>query len=114
MNEDGRNCECEFQDEDFESRDLTVTLTLDNDEELECIVLTILNAGDHQYIALLPIAEDDDDEEDSDVFIYRFSEIDGEPHLENIQDDSEYDIAADAFSEWLQSQEPDDELSDEY
>ena len=113
MNEDGRNCEPEFQDNDCESNELTVKLTLDNDEELECIVLTILNAGDQQYIALLPIADDDNDEEDSDVFIYRFSEIDGEPHLENIKDDHEYDLAADAFAEWLQSQEYDDELSDE-
>lgn len=85
----------------------TVTLTLDNDEELECVVLTIYEAGEHEYIALLPIDEDGDNEE-GDVFIYRYSEVDGEPTLDNIEDDEEYEIAADAFDEWLDAQEFED------
>lgn len=96
-----------------ENESLTVTLTLDNDEELECAVLTIYEAADKQYIALLPITEEEDEEEESEIYIYRFSEDEnGEPVLENIEDDDEYDCAADKFDEWLDAQEFED-LDDE-
>ena len=83
----------------MEDQNLTVTLTLDNDEELECDVLTIFSAGTHEYIALLPLDENGEANESGDVFIYRYEEIDGEPNLSNI------DAAADAFDEWLDEQE---------
>ena len=35
-----------------ENEGVTVTLTLDNDETLECAVLTIYEAAGRQYIAL--------------------------------------------------------------
>ena len=38
-----------------ENEGVTVTLTLDNDETLECAVLTIYEAAGRQYIALLPL-----------------------------------------------------------
>ena len=41
-----------------ENETLTVTLTLDNDEELECAVLSIFEAEGQEYIALLPLNED--------------------------------------------------------
>lgn len=93
----------------YQDENVTVTLTLDNDEELECVVLTIYEAGNNEYIALLPI---DEDNEEGDVYIYRYTEVDGEPKLDNIEDDDEYEIAADAFDEWLDEQEY-DEFSDE-
>jgi uncharacterized protein YrzB (UPF0473 family) len=89
----------------MEDQNLTVTLTLDNDEELECDVLTIFSAGTHEYIALLPLDENGEANESGDVFIYRYEEIDGEPNLSNIEEDEEYDAAADAFDEWLDEQE---------
>ena len=45
-----------------ENESLTVTLTLENDEELECDVLTIFETDGRQYIALHPL----NDEGDSD------------------------------------------------
>ena len=36
-----------------ENEALTVTLTLDNDEELECAVLTIFETAGQEYICLL-------------------------------------------------------------
>lgn len=82
----------------------TVTLTLDDDTELECMVLTIFPAGEREYIALLPM--DDIDEDEGEVYLYRYEENeDGEPNLTNIEDDEEYDIAADAFDELLDEQE---------
>lgn len=84
-----------------------VTLTLDDGSSLECAVLTIFPAGDKEYIALLPLNENGQNE-DGEVFLYRFSEVNGEPQLENIEDDEEYDIVADAFDELLDSQEFDE------
>ena len=97
--------EREFNNE--EEQEMTVTLTLDDDTELECVVLTIFEAGDREYIALLPM-EGADSEED-EVYLYRYSETeDGTPVLDNIEDDDEYEIVADAFDEMLDSEEYDE------
>ena len=106
MSEHDKNCNCGCQDEE-----VTVTLTLDNDEELESAAPTIYTVDDKEYIALLPMDENGENEE-GDVFIYRYVEVDGEPSLENIEDDDEYEAAADAFDEWLDEQEF-EELDDE-
>lgn len=96
------NCDCGCNEE------VTVTLTLDNDEVIECAVLTIYSVDNKEYIALLPL-DDEGDNEEGDVFIYRYVETeDGEPTLENIEDDDEYEAAADAFDEWLDEQEFED------
>ena len=105
MSEHNHDCGCGHDDCNCGEENLTVTLTLDNDEVLECAVLTIFSAGDRQYIALLPL-EDAEDTEEGDVFIYRFEEDEnGEPTLDNIEDDDEYELAADAFDEWLDEQD---------
>ena len=88
--------------------ELTVTLTLDDDEELECSILCIFKVDKQEYIALLPLSNEDDEQEEDEVFIYRYSEVNGVPELENIEDDSEYENAADAFDEWLDQQEFDE------
>lgn len=105
MSEHNHDCGCGHDDCNCGEENLTVTLTLDNDEVLECAVLTIFSAGDRQYIALLPL-EDAEDTEEGDVFIYRFEEDEnGKPTLDNIEDDDEYELAADAFDEWLDEQD---------
>ena len=83
---------------------VTVTLTLDNDEVVECAVLTVYTANDKEYIALLPLNEEGESE-DGDVYLYRYEEVDGEPTLSNIEDDDEYEVAADAFDECMDEQE---------
>lgn len=99
----GEGCSCGCHDEEA----VTVTLTLDNDEVVECEVLTIYEAEGKEYIALLPMDESGENE-DGDVFLYRYEEVDGEPTLSNIEEDDEYEIAADAFDEWLDEQEYED------
>ena len=85
----------------------TVTLTLDDDTEVECEIVSIFPVGEKEYIALLPIEENDAD--DDEVFIYRYTEsADGEPDLQNIEDDDEYEAVADAFDELLDSEEFDE------
>ena len=107
----GCGCGCgEHQHPEEAIEEMTVVLTLDDDEELECVVLTIFEANNREYIALLPIEDEDNEEDDeADVYIYRYKENEGaEPDLENIEDDDEYEIAADAFDEWLDMQEFED------
>lgn len=87
--------------------EMTVTLTLDDGTEVECIVLTIFEAGNRDYIALLPT--EGAESEEGEVYLYRYTESeDGDPTLENIEDDDEYEIVADAFDELLDEQEYDE------
>ena len=106
MAQDPKNNSVEEQEE------MTVTLTLDDGTELECVVLTIFTAGERDYIALLPM--DGAEAEDGEVYLYRYSETeDGEPDLQNIEDDDEYEIVADAFDELLDSQEYDEIIGED-
>ena len=98
--------------EEQEQEEVTVTLTLDDGSQLECVVLTIFDAGEREYIALLPM--DGQEAEEGEVYLYRYSEdANGNPNLENIEDDEEYDIVADAFDELLDEQEYDELVSEE-
>ena len=102
---DGFGSDCNL---DLSNPNATVTLTLDDDSELVCAVLTIFPAGEHKYIALLPLDENGENQ-DGEVFLYRFFQEEGQqPTLENIEDDDEYEIAADAFDELLDSAEYDE------
>ena len=105
MNQDAANDE-----------EMTVTLTLDDGTDLECVVLTIFEAADKEYIALLPL--DGNEAEDGEVYLYRYTEdADGNPDIQNIESDEEYEIVAVAFDELLDTEEYDeivgeDELDD--
>ena len=73
---------------DNEDEELFVTITLEDDSEIECEVLTIFEVEEQDYIALLH----DNGEEDGEIFIYRyFEDEDGEPGLDSIVEDGEYD-----------------------
>ena len=89
-----------------ENESITVTLTLDNDEDLECAVLGIFEADRRDYIALLPLDENGDDE-DSQVYLYRHIDNgeEEEPGLENILDDAEFELASNAFNDWMEEQD---------
>ena len=91
----------------------TVTLSLDDGTECECAIVRIFPAGDNNYIALLPL--EGEAASNDEVYLYRYTEKDnGEPVLENIEsdeeydnimDDDEYEIVADAFDEELDAME---------
>lgn len=111
MSEDTRGKGTAQESEDDED-EATVTLTLDDGSELECAVLSIFPAGENQYIALIPL--DQEDSEDGDVYLYRFREFEnGEIQLDNILDDDEYELVSDAFDELLDSEEFDEMFGDE-
>lgn len=92
--------------------DTTVTLTLENDEELECAVISIFDASDRRYIALLPL--EGKDAEEGEVYLYRYNETaDGQPDLSNIETDEEFEIVSDAFDEMLDDAEYQELLGDD-
>ena len=93
----------------LEDDDMFVTLDLDDGSSVECQILTIFEADGRDYIALLPLDENGDDNEDGEVFIYRYSEdAEGNPSLENIEDEDEYEVVSDRFDELLDEAEFED------
>ena len=93
----------------LEDDDMFVTLDLDDGSSVECQILTIFEADGRDYIALLPLDENSDTNEDGEVFIYRYSEdAEGNPSLENIEDDDEYEVVSDRFDELLDEAEFED------
>ncbi len=84
--------------------DMAVTITLEDDTEVLCNVVTVLEVNGQNYIVLLP---DDDGVRfpEDEVWIYRLKENpddpNEEPELEYIDDEDEYEAASDAFDEYL-------------
>jgi uncharacterized protein YrzB (UPF0473 family) len=90
-----------------EMDDIRVTLDLD-EGEVECRILSIFEAAKKDYIALLPLDEDGNDNPNGDVYLYRYYEDEeGLPSVEYIEDPEEYEAAADRFDEMM-----DEELFD--
>ena len=89
--------------------DITVTVNMDDGSVVECAILTIYEAGERDYIALLPLT-DDGEADGSEVYLYRYTVTDDGPMLENIEDDEEYEIAADRFDEMLDELQYEEDL----
>ena len=93
-----------------EEDDMIVTLELDDGTEIECAILTIFEVKDTDYIALIPLDENGEGNEEGEVLIYRYAEDgEGNPALSNIEDDEEYEIVAERFDELLDEEEFGDE-----
>lgn len=101
---------------DAASEEMTVELDLDDGRHVSCSVVTILTVSDQDYIVLLPLNENGENE-DGEVWFYRYSENEKEPNeepmLEYIEDDDEYEAVADAFDEFLDNVEFDEMVGDE-
>ena len=91
---------------DDDPDDYRVTLDLDDGTSVECAILTILEVDDQDYIVLVPVDENDEPIEEGEVFIYRYYEDeDGNPSLDNIDNDDEFDRVSECFDEFLDEQE---------
>ncbi len=85
---------------DNEDDDVVVTLNLDDGSEVTCEILTIFDIGDQDYIVLLPLDENGEENAEGQVYIYRYFEDEtGAPSLDNIESDEEYDAVAKKFDE---------------
>ncbi|MBQ8317480.1 MAG: DUF1292 domain-containing protein [Lachnospiraceae bacterium] len=88
-----------------EYEEATITMTLEDGTELECDVVAIFPVDGNDYIALLPDKVIEGYEE-NEVFLYRYTELEGDDvHLEPIDDEEEYEAVADAFDELLDEEE---------
>lgn len=101
---------------DYEDEEMTVELELDDGTNVNCAVITIITVESRDYIVLLPL-NDEGENEDGEVWFYRYSENpkdpNEEPILDYIDDDDEYERVADAFDEYLDNCEFDELLEDE-
>lgn len=85
---------------DNEDDDVVVTLNLDDGTEVTCEILTIFDIGDQDYIVLLPLDENGEENADGEVYIYRYFEDEtGAPSLDNIESDDEYAAVSAKFDE---------------
>lgn len=100
----------------YADEEMTVELELEDGEKVTCAVITILSVQEKDYIALLPLDEEGNNEE-GEVWFYRYKEDahdeNAEPILDYIDDDSEYELVADAFDEFLDNTEFDELVEDE-
>ena len=92
-----------------DDEDICVTLDMDDGTQVDCEIVTIFDVNDQDYIVLLPLNEDGEENEEGTVYIYRyFEDEDGNPSLENIEDDDEYEVVSDRFDELLDEAEFED------
>ena len=100
-----------FEQPESNDEEMTVTLDLEDGSSVECAILTILTVNNQDYIVLLPLVENGENE-DGEVWFYRYSENENDPNeepvLDYIDDDNEYEAVADAFDEFLDTQEFDE------
>jgi len=96
--------------------EMTVELTLEDGTNVVCAIITILEVDGQDYIVLLPLDENGENE-DGEVWFYRYRENpddpNEEPELDFIENDEEYEAVADAFDEYLDSVEFDEIIEDE-
>ena len=96
--------------------EMTVELSLEDGTNVVCAVITILEVDGQDYIVLLPLDEDGNND-DGEVWFYRYSENpddpNEEPELGFIDSDEEYEAVADAFDEYLDSVEFDEIIEEE-
>lgn len=93
-----------------DDEEMYVELELD-DGPVKCSIVTIFEANGNDYIALLPL-NDEGESEEGEVWIYGYEEDESDPNkdpeLRYISDDEEYEIASDAFDEYLDNQDFDE------
>ena len=112
--EHGHDCHCgHHHDHDHECRhgdcggaddyrDQMITLTIVDDngntQDNDFRVIAVYPAGANKYIALTP--DLDAPELEANIFLFKYVEEDGQSTVEEIVEDEEFAMAADAFQNW--------------
>ena len=82
---------------------MVISIEMEDGSEVECEVLAIFPVDGKQYIALI-----DKDNEDSDIWMYRFVLVGEEEfNIEDIEDDKEFEKVEDAFNQMVEAAEID-------
>jgi uncharacterized protein YrzB (UPF0473 family) len=91
-----------------ERDDIRVTLALD-DGDIECKILKIFEVDGRDYIALIPLDKNGQENADGDYYLYRyFEDSEGLPSTEYIDDDDEFEAVDERFDEILDEEMFDD------
>ena len=81
-------------------------ITLEDDDGVEYTfeVLDRIETDEARYVALLPVYDDPKKilDDNGELVILKVNEESGEEFFEDIEDDDEYDMIVDAFTERLQ------------
>ena len=87
-----------------------ITLSDDEGKEYTFEVLDAIETDESRYLALLPTYEDPKKmlEDSGELVIVKVEEENGEEYYCEIEDDDEYEAAADAFDEWMDTLELED------
>ncbi len=92
----GPDCDCGCQDDVPQ-----ITLEFDDGENIVCEPLFIFDFEEQDYIALVPVDEDNDE-----VFLYLYNEFDnGEFEFLDIDDDAQFDRVAKEFERIIEEAE---------
>ncbi|MDF2949927.1 MAG: hypothetical protein K0R07_1972 [Sedimentibacter sp.] len=106
--DEGCGCGCGCGDHDHEEE--IMTITLEDGKEVDCAIIAIFPVEEKEYIALLPL----ENQEDGEVYLYGFEEYeDGTFELLSIESDEEYEKVTKAFDEILDEAELDELLDEE-
>ena len=82
-----------------------ITLTYEDGSTAEFYVVAVFPVDGKDYAALMPAASSEDYESD-DLLLYRYQELaDDDISLTTIDDEDEFEKAADAFDELLDEEE---------
>ena len=82
---------------------MVIPVDMEDGTQIEYEVLAIFPVEGKQYIALI-----DKDNDDSDIWLYRFVPVgDEEFNIEDIKDDKEFELVEDAFNKMVESAEID-------
>jgi hypothetical protein len=92
-----------FEDDDLESYNNFVTLELEDGSVLSCEILDIIEVDGHNYMALVP-------EGSEEYLIYGYLEKGEDFELINIDDKDEYDKVAEAFQDYIESFDEEDDF----
>ena len=63
----------------YDAEEMTVDLELEDGTTVSCAIVTILTVSNQDYIVLLPLNEDGENE-DGEVWFYRYSENENDPN----------------------------------
>lgn len=106
----GHNHDHEHEDGCCGGHEQMMTLVLEDNSEMKCSVLGVFEVEDEEYIALLPVGDDE-------VLLYKYVESENEDGFEllNIESDEEFEKVENVFFEIFDGEdfEEDEEDDDE-
>ncbi len=81
----------------LDPEDIVVTIDLDDGSTMDFEIVTIFTVDEQDYIALIPIDENEKIIDGEPVYLYRYNEIDGEYYVDNFESDEEYEKVSKFF-----------------